>query len=661
MNSHQDIIQSTDEQKNNKQFLPASKHLNLFNIKSNITSQSANKLKIADKGSSTYFLKQHSREALAQLESYSGSIYRFLATPDYVPSVHSYHDDERILGTASKEINFVSNHDVPLLEENTIINSFNIEREGLIRALHKQIFDLCAYYQDKYRFVVSTKSNAYYSLFSEHSSAYGMWRFFIPFRDQSIELIEAQINVIASKTLARIDYINHLSSTRKESHEIELAFLNTIVTNFHEMQTMLFEPKSKISIEELEEFDQAQRKENGFEVIDTSLIGPKGITPRDLYNYRLLKGIAITQTARFIYKDYDNNNQNMAKDGKIVDFDWSKSTISYELHDPNGFGHIISIAKDYLFIADQYNLQFLPDIKSSLNYYWPTKQPETHKIMFELIKIIFEHLHEKDIVDFPEFAKQLADFVVNLRKQLNQYYETNASSYNLIIYYINHFLISCEAFLAGKTTEQIQLLKQSQELVGICQAVITLLYNQRLPEIESFERDLHQAYDNQKGNKNTFTHEDNKVFKSLATHPVVVFHKYKTLLKYILVDEYLYKALAKLHVEENIRVTSPKRTNDFMHKLLPQDESVRIKEITEKLLSMEDFKDFMTKHGEFAYQLIKDEVASYREKYVKKLTKKPHYKPLVQALDEETLEMNFQLLCNRLGMNSIKKTCQMTT
>ncbi|KTD51095.1 hypothetical protein [Legionella quateirensis] len=143
--------------------------------------------------------------------------------------------------------------------------------------------------------------------------------------------------------------------------------------------------------------------------------------------------------------------------------------------------------------------------------------------------------------------------------------------------------------------------------------------------------------------RNSFTVDDNTHYKLLAGHPVFIFHKYKTFLKYILTEPEVFRVFAELNIAQNV-ADSANEPESTLHDKLITDEKNRIQEIRETLVAMPDFKRFLIEHGQFAFDLIKEEFAIAREKYSKKTKNHEYYERLVQALDLELIESKFNEL-----------------
>ncbi len=104
---------------------------------------------------------------------------------------------------------------------------------------------------------------------------------------------------------------------------------------------------------------------------------------------------------------------------------------------------------------------------------------------------------------------------------------------------------------------------------------------------------------------NEFTAEDNQNFSQLATDPIFIFHKFKTLTKFILMDTSLFEEVAKSHID-----TKP----DGGHLLKEMTNSItsRVKETKTVLNDMPEYHEFMQDYGKYALHLIKREMKEQR-------------------------------------------------
>lgn len=159
--------------------------------------------------------------------------------------------------------------------------------------------------------------------------------------------------------------------------------------------------------------------------------------------------------------------------------------------------------------------------------------------------------------------------------------------------------------------------------------------------------------------KNFFTPEDNVVFKKLAFSPLFIYFKNQNALKFILTDIGIYENIHELHlrkewkyVEENGEIRAfLNHTNCKEHKSLlskmNEKKAAKIKEMTDVLITIQQFRDFLSYHGERALKKIIEEVQSYKDKLIKQLPSKPHYQKLIDAIDIEKFKIKYQEICDK--------------
>lgn len=670
MQSSHDHFVATDEK---EAISPLSRHISTFN-EIEKKSGTAREITIADKKNDShdsnssssaslkrlYYLKKHAKnnnQYLNALETYTANICRYLATPDYIPATYLYHDDTHTIGVVSKKkATFKSNHDDPLTDTDIIINSPLLQKEHQQRILMQQIMHLFAFYETETNAPAKTLTNYCYSFFSANNSNRGMRDYLLNFRNSSIYFTRDQLDSLLSITLKRIDTIK--ASTIAGAIEKELKKEKTILKEIVKLITAIkkfdLNNNPDLNIITLEEFDKLARRkklnlDNNDTLIEETISGVKiKITAADLKNYRTLKGIATTQTMRFIFKDYDNNNQNSSKNGDIVDFNWFKSTISADLHQNPSWPKILSQANIDPFVADARNIQYIPDINPSFLFYWPTKQTDGHMIIINIINKLLTEMRTQPSSLKPELLKVLANYILIIKNKLVHMDHNAKSSYDQFTSYVNQLMFALEAFHSGQSMYDVAINKEINMLLTISQAIFMSVIENNIKEIARLEKACELHFGDK---KNTFTLQDNVIYKKLATHPVVVFHKYKTFLKYILSNENLYENLANLCIPSSPETETNLSTNsqkDSLREKLVNDEIMRMSEIHHTLLTMQDFKDFMHHHGEYAFKMIKEETTSYQEKYSRKLDDKPYYGSLVNAIIKNPLEEKFTSLCDSL-------------
>jgi len=153
--------------------------------------------------------------------------------------------------------------------------------------------------------------------------------------------------------------------------------------------------------------------------------------------------------------------------------------------------------------------------------------------------------------------------------------------------------------------------------------------------------------------ENFFTQHDNEVYKKLASNPIFIFHKFKTFLKYMLSNAQIHRSIAKLHMRTDVTFSNDEGHVKNLFDEFVRDEGARIQEITQTLVPMREFRDFLAIHGEYAFKLIKEEISQYRMKYEKKLAAKPYYKELVDSIDINEIEKKFREIFLAAGADKI--------
>lgn len=99
---------------------------------------------------------------------------------------------------------------------------------------------------------------------------------------------------------------------------------------------------------------------------------------------------------------------------------------------------------------------------------------------------------------------------------------------------------------------------------------------------------------------NAYSYHENDLIKKLSTNPVFIYHKFKTLLKFILTDANMYRKIAKMHVRENI--VDSNNISLIERNVAHQEE--RIKQMRKVLVNMPEFKSFIRTNGKPALDEI---------------------------------------------------------
>lgn len=646
-----------------------------------------------------YFFKNHDVSSrLTELESYGAAICEFLATSEYVsPSRPYYDENEQLIGVASKEIiGFQSNFEDPLQRDETYIHSTQLNKEENQRIIKDVAQKLLAYYEecDAASFTDPTIDDVQSSLFELLNQANPFPYEMLP---QLTEALTARKNEVTN-----IDELALLAQGQDT--------IDTLLNLSNQVDEAL------ITIELLEALDK-EIKNSFIKNLDEYFKIPL----KDITNYSLLKGLGVSLTTRYLFKEKDNNNANMSKKGQFIDFDWTKANISFELHAHNKLNELFRNAKDNSFPCDESTLENFPDIENANAFYWPTKQFEVQKVVFNIVGEFLVQC-EKNLNGDEEIYKQIARCIWFVSKTKEHVFAM-PTFLELTSNYAYQTLIYFKAFISRRTVEAVlaeetikltfaqlneEVMKWTKEIdkeianidkkevnewiqkvlstVDAKVTVLTTMYKEIKGVITTYSQDkltedevneLNEFYgvmdelleelkdrfdffrsEIKKGwdcvYRNTFTLEDNRVYKSLAYNPVFIFHKYKTCLKYVLTNGEMYSAFASLNISQKPCIDKNGKSYNLAEKLV-NDELQRIDEVRNTLVTMSDFKDFLSKHGRFAFELIQEEFQITSLKYKLKKEYAEPYQRLVKALDPDGVEQVFNALCLKCGIDNKDK------
>lgn len=657
--------------KSNHSLPSMSRSITLFTLQKSSNTTLFKKASSQSKPNASYHIKRHSNAALSELEAYAANVCQFLATPAYVATTYPIHDiNNEAYGVLSKHMDaFKTNQQDPLTKEDTVINSKLLAAEKAQRILMQQLMTLLHFYDNTLKITPSTLQYAYYTFISVPPAQYKLREILANFRNKTTKFNGNDINMLSFYLTKCINYIkktieHHSSAIDFHNLAKERALLDEIKNSIECISNQPFmSDQEKISVEILEEFDKFIKKNridldkvNDNTLTHTIFGVTRQISVTDLKNYRQLKGIATTQTAQFICKNVDNNNQNISKNGMIVDFAWAKANIASKLHTKEGYMELAFMLGKEPLKATQENIQYLPDTNEHDDihlYYWPTKQRNTHSIMMDLIISMIQFENTQHYKHHPAL-ETIANYIALGRHLIQTIIKTfPRSSFEILLEYISNINLHCRSFITGKSVKDIKQEDDIQSILAIANTLFSTLQHDSDNVMAQFEAYFHEKIMNN-SNKNRFTEDDNAVYKSLATDPVVVFHKYKTCLKYILSNEQLYPCLAKLTVSSDSTITNPLNNNqpESLQKTLVNDEVARINEVLSTLVNMQDFSDFMTDHGQYALTMIKEECELLRKKYARKALGKEYFVPLMTELKKmgDQLDKDFDTLCRILNI-----------
>lgn len=679
---------------------------------------------------SSYFFKRYDKGLrLAEIEAYCASIAQFLATSEYVPNVRPYHDGAGVfIGVTSKElIGFHSNFEDPLRSNDLLISSSSLDAEYRNRNARLIAEELLGYYKS----VPSSLHDALAPLFFQKSILNSVKNDLLTFIETPERLsISSLLNKLkkrcsdsvcdeikdmpleefylqqAMTALTIINKKNTADLSLDASFVLPEQFDLTIINEDNSI-----EPSADTSVVLLEQFDRII-KEKGIDLgacpkyIEEKIDGIIHAIPvQDLKNYRIIKGLGVSLSVRYLLKEGDNNNSNMSKKGQIIDFEWTKHEESVQYFKSSKrplFDKIFRHPKNVSFTPNETDMLHFPNIKEPYLFYWPTKQIPVQHIFLENATKLLSQLEERllndqvmtelsinlisSVFDFlgvtPPYTEIAKDVLLKVPSQLFSWIKGEpqdglkirigkdkiSGQFQIIKQKMNGFIMSlnmnlqtwdvhfASMFLQAHLTKidsVYQGIKSAMfiyaelgneitngaidpELLSTLFAYGDSFFNALKSDLEVFSSEMTRRFDSfyQHG----FTPEDNTHYKLLAGHPVFIFHKYKTFLKYIVTNEDSYRVFAELNI------TKREGLGADLHQLLVTSEVERIQEIRNTLVKMPDFKLFLKEHGQFAFELIKEEFSACRDKYSAKTKHQDYYQRLVQALDTEELESRFQAI-----------------
>lgn len=357
---------------------------------------------------SKYFLKMHpDNPRLAELEAYGGAISQFLA-PEYVPNTRPYFiSNSQIIGVSSKEIiGFRSNYENPLLPSDLLINSPIIAAEFKQRSIQLFTEQLLGYYNDSLTTTQRIKRYAsfnfdFHSLFDNSLTQHATRTFLLQYINNP-ERFSVDSMLIIFK--GRRDYIKQLI-LRTPELLTEFYHLNKVIREldaFNRIGSMVPQ-EDALSIEVLEAFDRhVNAKKINLELcgefLDEEINGVHyRVSIQDLNNYRIIKGLGVGLSTRYIFKEGDGHNSDMSKKGEILDFDWTKADIIYDFRTHDAFNRLLRHSKKEGFPITEYNVTHFPDVNEPDLFYWPTKQPDVRDIILKNLAELFSRI-EQDLL-----------------------------------------------------------------------------------------------------------------------------------------------------------------------------------------------------------------------------------------------------------------------
>lgn len=593
-----------------------------------------------------YFFKQptgEKNELLLALEAYGNAICRFLATEEYTPSSHVCYDDKfGIIGVVTKALpDFKSNAMQPLKTSDLEIDSLSLKIEHQQNSVLSKIKKLLIFLEKNpeeknYAPEASLLQRNFYGLKKTYYDL-NIKEYSIQYLQKPDRWSDKSLNELLNKF---DDYKNKLkdSPLKEKYYNLLVNRLISIINNIYKLQFMC---QSSINSEEMnikyfEELHQ-NLKNKKIEISDIK-------TQHNLKNYQTIRGLATSLVTRYIYKEGDNNNTNLSSNGLMIDFGMTKQNIQYQYAQYNEIDKLLRRPNSKTYQCTAHDIDFFPNIKDAQICYWPTKKsPIINKFITDahaFIDAFFNYTSRDQKIDETE---EIVNFVT---QNLVKYFQPKPQAKNLvntISEYIHSTIIKIKAYKLNIPEEAFVLRQQKIQLAYSIKFAFDLYIKENYKTLIACEKELRSLINIE---NIPFTIEDNNNFKKLTTHPVFIFHKYKTFLKYILTTKKMYTSLATMYIASDHQ--------ELINQLII-DEEHRLTEIRNTLMTMPEFKQFIECDGRFAFALIKDEFLELKDVYTKKSSASKHYDAFDKSLDLHQLETNYQELAVALNIEHVNK------
>ena len=599
---------------------------------------------VSEQDESYYFKKKKTEvdDGGAELEAYNAAICRFLVGSQYVVPVTAYYNRSGYVGHKSKFMHdFKTNYENPLHTTDTVIAAIRPSHlrsniEGYARELYFHLKEKISLIDQ-----ISTHINHFFSKREMTDKLfYARLSNFLGAKEKfSTKELKSLITDIE---LYQQYLLNHHDRKNREKAEI----LESLVSQINQYASLerMDDELTLIELEEADEYAFAHKLNvNNADVIEIDGHTRKfKISGSDLIHYRTVKGLATTLTARYLLNEGDNNDSNFSKNGMIVDFGLTKYNLSFYLSHFNIIESAIKKPDQNTFKCTERDVRNFPILTDANLYYWPTKQLRASQIILRIIKefiaknMIFnsdnimikliKNLTEETLSDIIEFKK-------------------NSSILFKLISHTHDIAITIKSWMKNEKFDETSLQDRNKEIADFLQYSIDKHVAQHADEIDRLDEAINKdlLID---GKSNRFSVDDIRTFKSLFPHPVFIFHKFKTILKYMLTDSHHYESIAEMYIAAKRKFTgeSPYKGR-YIREAVVTDESRRISEISSVVTEMDEFKEFLQQHGDFAFGLIKREFEQYQNEFTnKKSDSRPKYEQLVKSIDTDKMTEKYKTI-----------------
>ena len=158
-----------------------------------------------------------------------------------------------------------------------------------------------------------------------------------------------------------------------------------------------------------------------------------------------------------------------------------------------------------------------------------------------------------------------------------------------------------------------------------------------------------------KANK-AFPPEQNAVFKQLKSDRTFIYNKFKTYLKFLLINDHHYSTVIRQHMREEIRHPDPAFKHRKIVDIFADIVSGRKKELCDVLVKMHAFHDFINDNGAAALSEITQEIIQHNEKLRLRETHKREKNPnrpiemlIDNIIDPQDIEANFNAIKDKVS------------
>lgn len=541
------------------------------------------------------------------LEAYSSAVCQLLAGREYVASANAYHDANGYTGIAYKTIaNCKSNHERPLTSENTKIGCMRKEelRCNIIGRAKNLLTEIS-----------KNESPGFFSgLFSEGlNNELAAVKMQLNFIIDKFEAVMSQSNRIIAVTILE----KYFSTPKNQKRNpVNILLLSKILDSI-QAYLSIPEDHKEINIETIEAaLVVAKKKEIDLDALKEDeqiklFVNHRNIIfkVRDLKNYLKIKGLAIAFTTQYLQHG-EMNNTSFTNDGRMLDFGMTNIGLHFLCRDISPLDFLLRSRHHSTLAFTERDIQRLPVLTDRQPYYWPTLETSVPP---ELTEALNTHLRQRN-------GKE-----------------------NRVITHINHavmqFTEKSLSWLEEKVPSKTAPVKTELGYLKI----IGDLFNETSVHVEQKLAECASHLEKAKATDNKHFSTDNRnAFSELEHHPVFVFFKYKTILKYLLTDKNLHRRLAELYLSED------KQTNNQpLSEQIAANQENRVTALRKIVCAMPEFNNYLTQHGNPAFAMIREEFDMFAKRQQRKSLRHPniaHYSQLAAAIDVDEMAKRFNAL-----------------